>query len=139
MTVLRLFFSPAVLVCLAAGAQAEIKTFTREMRRAIGENQSRDGVRLAAIAVARRLALEEAGVFMRSLTVVRNLELAEDRMMALATGVAQSRVIHEKPFLKDGIFGILVVVEVTVNTDTLEAQIKKQLGDRRHLAKLVAT
>jgi len=63
------------------------KTFTKEMRRIIGENQSRDDARAAAFAEAKRLALEEAGTFLLSLTVVKNYQIARDEIIALTSGV----------------------------------------------------
>ena len=123
----------------AGGAQAEVKTFSREMRRVIGENQSRDDARAAAVAEAKRQALEEAGTYLETLTVVRNFQVARDDMLALAAGVTRSRVVEEEPFLDGDAFGIRVVVAVSVDTATLDERIKKLLADRRHLADLKAS
>ena len=129
---------PALPPALSNGAWAAEKTFTKEMRRIIGENQSRDGARAAAFAEAKRLALEEAGAFLLSLTVVKNYQIASDEIIALTSGVTRTRLVREKAFVENDAFGILVVVVVVVNTGTLEASIKKLLADREHLARYQA-
>ena len=130
-----LAFLPVLPSALPNSAWAAEKTFTKEMRRIIGENQSRDGARTAAFAEAKRLALEEAGAFLQSLTVVRNYQIAKDEIIALTSGVTSTRVAKEKAFVENDAFGIQVVVVVVVNTSTLEAGIKKLLADREHLAR----
>ena len=130
--ILLLFLLAAIFA--AGGALGEVKTFSREMRRVIGENQSRDDARAAAVAEAKRQALEEAGTYLETLTVVKNFQVARDDMLALAAGVTRSRVVVEEPFLEGSAFGIRVVVAVSVDTATLDERIKKLLADRRHLA-----
>ena len=130
--------SPALSNGAGAAGNSSEKTFTKEMRRIIGENQSRDDARTAAFAEAKRLALEEAGIFLLSLTVVKNYQIARDEIIALTSGVTKTRLVKEKAFVENNAFGILVVVVVVVNTGTLEASIKKLLADREHLARYQA-
>ena len=118
------------LFVLASQAPAETKTVRKEVRQVFGGSQSPDDARVAAMARAKREALEEAGTYLESLTVVRNAELARDDITALASGVLQAKIVEEEPFVEGGAFGIRIVAEVRVDTSGLEERAKALLRDR---------
>jgi tetratricopeptide (TPR) repeat protein len=129
----------AALICaLARPAQAEVRSFRKQVTQVMGSAMSEDDARTTAIALAKREALEEAGTYLESISVVRNANLERDEILALSSGVLSTEVINEQPFLENGVFGIRVVAEVQVDTAVLDKRIQKQLADRQGLAQLKA-
>lgn len=127
----------ALLSCAWTNASAgEVRTFRKEIRQVMGSAISQDDARIAAIARAKREALEEAGTYLESFSVVHNAILEQDEILALSSGVLKAVIVEEQPFLEAGVFGILVVAEVRVDPSVLDARIAKLLADRKHLAQL---
>ncbi|MBI5234032.1 MAG: hypothetical protein HY880_06735 [Deltaproteobacteria bacterium] len=67
----------AVLLILVAfvftcPAFAEIRTFEKEVEEIVGRDQSQEQVEAFALQKAKRLAVEEAGTYISSFTVVQN-------------------------------------------------------------------
>lgn len=114
-------------------AIAQVQTFRKEVRQVMGSAQSLDDARTAAIAKAKRDALEEAGTWLESRTEVRNLELARDDVTTLAGGIAQTRVLEEQPFVEGDAVGLRVVAEVRVDTSGLAERVRRLLADRERL------
>ena len=59
-----------VLLVIPCISSAEIKTYTHTVKQPFGGSQSPDDARVAAIAKAKREALEQAGTYLESLTIV---------------------------------------------------------------------
>ncbi|MCH7938943.1 MAG: tetratricopeptide repeat protein [Candidatus Marinimicrobia bacterium] len=128
-------FVGCVLAWPQTGA-AQIQTIRKEVRQIFGGSQSPDNARIAAITRAKREALEEAGTYLESLTIVRDHQVAKDEILALSSGVLKVTVIEEEPFVEGEAFGIRVVAEVQVDLSVLEERVHQLLGDREHLARL---
>lgn len=135
----QLFLSTAIVLggILLASA-AEIRTFRKEIRQVMGSAFSQDEARIAAIARAKREALEAAGTYLETLSVVHNAELEKDEILALSSGVLSSEIVAEEPFLEGGVFGIRVVAVVRVDSSTLDRRIEKLLADNQLLESLNA-
>jgi tetratricopeptide (TPR) repeat protein len=130
-------FRLLAVLCLAvtsATAGADEKVFRKEVRQIVGSSQSQDDARTAAIAKAKRDALEEAGSWLHSETVVKNMKLVRDDVMAISMGITRTRVIDEQPFLEGRAVGIRVVAEVGVDTSGLAERVQKFFADRERLA-----
>ena len=106
------------------------------MKQPFGGSQSPDDARIAAIAKAKREALERAGIYVESLLVVKNAIVEKDEILALTAGVLQAEVVSQKSYLTGDAFGIEVIVKVVVDTAVLEERVKKLLQDRPHLKQL---
>ncbi|MEN6467687.1 MAG: tetratricopeptide repeat protein [Smithella sp.] len=91
------------------------------------------------MAKAKREALEKAGTYIESLTVVQNSKVEKDEILALAAGVLKAEVVSQKNYHTDDAFGMEIVVNVVVDTSLLEDRVKKQLQDRAHLNQLKET
>lgn len=72
---------------------AEIKIFEKELEEIVSNDQSREQVEAFTLQKAKRLAIEEAGTFIQSLTVVQNYQLTKDEVTALSSGVVQAKII----------------------------------------------
>ena len=117
-------------------AFGEIQIITHSVKQSFGGSQSPDDARIAAVAKAKREALELAGTYVESTTVVKNARVAKDEILALAAGVLKAEVVSQKNYTTGDAFGIEVTVRVAVDTSVLEVRLKKVLDDRSHLAEL---
>ena len=112
-------------------AFAEIRTFEKEVEEVVGRDQSQEQVEAFALQKAKRLAVEEAGTFISSLTVVQNFVLAKDEVTALASGVLQSQVLGVPSIvIKAGIIHVTVKAKITVDTAVLDKQIEVFMRDK---------
>ena len=125
-----------VLLLLPVSAVGEIQTITHTVKQSFGGSQSPDDARISAVAKAKREALEKAGTYIESITVVKNLQVDKDEILALAAGVLKAEVVSQKNYASDDAFGLDVVVKVVVDTSVLEERVKKLLQDRTHLEQL---
>jgi tetratricopeptide (TPR) repeat protein len=123
---------------LPTSSFCEIQTITHTVKQPFGGSQSPDDARIAAIAKAKREALERAGIYVESLLVVKNAIVEKDEILALTAGVLQAEVVSQKNYLTGDAFGIEVIVKVVVDTAVLEERVKKLLQDRTHLKQLQA-
>jgi tetratricopeptide (TPR) repeat protein len=130
-----LFFASLV----PASSFGEILTIKHTVKQTFGGGQSPDDARISGIALAKREALEKAGTYIESLTVVQNSKVEKDEILALAAGVLKAEVMSQKNYASDDAFGIEIVVNIVVDTSLLEERVKKQLQDRTHLTQLKDT
>ena len=121
------------LAALTSTALAEEKTFRKEVRQIVGSSQSQDDARQAAIAKAKRDALEEAGTWVQSVSEVKNMKLVRDDVMAISMGVTRTRIVDEAPFLEGRAVGIRVLAEVSVDTTGLAERVQRYFADQERL------
>ncbi len=126
-----LIFSPLSI------AWAEIKVFEKEVEEIVGRDQSQEQVEAFALQKAKRLAVEEAGTYISSLSIVQNFQLVKDEITALASGVTQSQVLGvPSVVLKDGVIHVTVKARITVDTSILDQQIQEIMKEKGNLKKL---
>ena len=119
-------------------AVAEIKTFTKEYTYQASELDSKSSSRLLALEQAKRLLLEELGVYLTSHTEVVDSKLTKDKIISITAGIVSATVLSEKWdgkefWLKAQISAdptivndaIKAIVRDTKKTDELEASNKK--------------
>lgn len=124
-------------VLLAAASlpgHAQERVFRKEVRQIVGTAQSQDDARAAAIAKAKRDALEESGTWLESVSEVKNLKLVRDDIISVTSGITRTRVLEDEPFLEGRAVGIRVVAEVTVDTSGLADRVRELMADRERLA-----
>ncbi|MCH7478088.1 MAG: hypothetical protein IIA14_08300 [SAR324 cluster bacterium] len=124
----------AGVIFLAPYAPAEVKTVRKEVRQVFGASPSPEEARIATVARARREALEKAGAYLEGLTIVRNAQVKPDELLALSSGVLETRIVAEEGFVEGAAFGTRVVAEVRVETAGLEGRVATLLRDRRHFS-----
>jgi len=129
------FISLFCLVLFSTFAFANIETITNTVKQPFGGSQSPDDARIAAIVKAKRKALEIAGTYLESLTIIKNNVLEKDEIIALAAGVLKTEVVSQKNYATEDAFGIIIVAKVDVDTSTLEKRVKAFLEDRSLLKK----
>jgi tetratricopeptide (TPR) repeat protein len=114
---------------------AQIETITSTVRQPFGRSQSPDDARIAAFAKAKREALEQAGTYLESLTIVKDSVLEKDEILALTAGVLKAEVVSQKNYATEDAFGIVIVAKVDIDTNILEERVNKLLKDRTLLKK----
>jgi len=87
------------------------------------------------MAKAKREALERAGTYIESLTVVKDHVVEKDEILALTGGVLEAVIVSQKNYATEDTFGVVVVAKVDVDTSVLEKRVKKLLQDRTLLEK----
>jgi tetratricopeptide (TPR) repeat protein len=117
----------------------EILTVTQTVKQTFGGGQSADDARIYGIAKAKREALEKAGTYIESLTIVKNSQVEKDEILAITAGVLKAEVVSQKNYASDDAFGMEIIVNVIVDTSLLEERVKKQLQDKTHLSQLKDT
>lgn len=125
-----------VLLFVPISAIGEIQTVTHTVKQSFGGSQSPDDARISAVAKAKREALELAGTYVESTTVVKNAQVEKDEILALTAGVLKVEVVSQKNYTAGDAFGIEVTVRVEVDTAILEARLKNILADKPHLEQL---
>ena len=135
---MKLLFSVIIFasLLLPLTAFAEIQTITQTIKQLFGGSQSPDDARTAGIARAKREALEQAGTYIESTTVVKNSQLDSDEIMALTAGVTKAEVIKQMNYIDGDAFGLEITVKVEFDTSVLENSLKRLLEDRNHLKEL---
>jgi hypothetical protein len=138
--ILRKMIFAAVLfiLLLPLSASAEIKEFTKEVEDVVGKDQSQEAKEKYLIERAQRLALEEAGVYISSTTVVTNFQLTEDKVTAMTAGIAKVKMANAMPRVVDNNIYIKVKVVVTVDTNILDKQIESLAKETETMKKLEA-
>jgi len=79
------------------------------------------------------MALEEAGTYVESLTIVKNAMVIKDEILAFTAGVAKTEILEERPLVEGESFGIEVKARVTVDTSILAERIERLREDRKLL------
>ena len=124
---------------LAVPSFAELKVFEKEVEEVVGRDQSQEQVEAFALQKAKRLAVEEAGIYLSSLTVVQNYQLQKDEVTVLASGVTKSQVLGvPSVVVKNGVIHVTVQAKITVDTAVLDQQIKEIMKEKGTLKKLEA-
>ena len=131
----KAFLLSLALILVPVISHAEIKTYTHTVKQSFGGSQSPDDARVSAVHKAKREALEKAGAYLESLTIVKNSMVEKDEILALTAGVLKAEIVSQKNYHTEDAFGIIVVAKVDVDTSILEERIKKLLQDRELLSK----
>lgn len=129
-------FLLSVLVLAPSLACGEIKTITHSVRQVFGGSQSPDDARAAGMARAKREALEMAGTYIRSTTVVKNARVESDEVLAIAAGILEAKIISERNYVTGEAFGIEITMKVDVDTSVLEANVRHVLAEKSYLEQL---
>ncbi|KAF0154129.1 MAG: GRAM domain containing protein [Syntrophaceae bacterium] len=132
---LTLLVFMGIFVCSLAGA--EVKVFEQEVEEAVSRGQSQEQVEAFALQKAKRLAVEEAGTYISSLTVVRNYQLQSDEVTALASGVVQAKIVEGTSVrVENGVVHVKVKARISVDTSILDRQIQDIMKEKGTLKKL---
>ena len=85
-----------ILFIIPALAGAAYRTFPRDYTYHAGEADSKLTSRSVAMEQVKRLLLEEIGTYIETSTEVKNFELTNDQITALAAGIVKLKILDEK-------------------------------------------
>lgn len=127
------------VLLITAPALAEVMTFEKEVEEIVANDQSREQVELFALQKAKRLAVEEAGTYISSLSIVSNAMMQKDEITALASGVVQTKIVGLPAVrLENGVVHVYVKARIQVDTGILDKQVAELLKEKGTLKKLEA-
>lgn len=106
----------AIVFCLAGPAFSEVRTITATGEYRMGDNDTRTDAKRLALLDAKRLALEQAGVYIESITEVKNLDLANEEIRAYTAGIVE--VVEQATRTTMEGEATIVRVDVTTKIDT---------------------
>lgn len=116
-------------------AGGETVTFVQKIDQGFGGSQSADEARASGIAKGKADALEKAGTYVESMTVVEEFVLKKDEVMALAAGVVNTEIVSQKNYGTDNGFGMMLELRVEVDKSILANRLEEIKTDRVLLRK----
>lgn len=118
-------------------AGAEVKIFEKEVEAVVGEGQTKEQVESFALQKAKRLAVEEAGTYISSFSVVQNYQLQKDEVTALASGVVRSVPVGLASVRNaNDVTYVKIKARIEVDTSTLNRQIEVLMKEKGTLKEL---
>ncbi len=140
---MKKYFVTALLLLLSAGlhpsAFAEVKTIEVGSGYVMGDNDSKIMARKIATQEAQRKALEHAGTFVETLTVVKDYKLTKDEIKAYTAGVIETKVLKEEMRGTAEKPEIYINVRCKIDTDVLMQQIEQYRESEELKEQLMAT
>lgn len=115
----KFLFALIVSLLVTATSHAEIQTFTGTDEYTVGETETQADAKERSRLRALRNAQEQAGVYIRSQSRMRDLELVDDEVVTLTAAVLKvvGAPVYKVRVLDDG-KSTLIVTTVTVQIDT---------------------
>jgi predicted Zn-dependent protease len=119
------FWGLAITLLICLPVRAEMKIIEAESTYIMGDNDSKIDARRIAIQEAKRKALELAGTYVESLTVVKNYQLSKDEIKSYTAGILETEVVSEQMRGTTERPEIYIKTRCKADTDVLIAQIGK--------------
>ncbi len=108
----------ALISLIAADpSAAEIKIITATGEYRMGDNDTRTDAKRLALLDAKRLALEQAGTYLESVTEIKNLSIARDELNAYTAGIVEVAELDTKDVLDGATHVIRVQVTAKIDMD----------------------
>jgi hypothetical protein len=114
-------------------AFAEIKVFEKEESAVVGQDQSQNQVEAMLWEQAKISALEEAGTYISTFTVVKNYQLQKDEVTAMAAGILSSKKVGFavfEPIDSGRHVKIKVKFRVDVDTSVLDRRVEDFMKEK---------
>lgn len=116
--------SPLVVILLFVGtAAAEVRTITVTGECRMGDNDTRTDAKRLALLDAKRLALEQAGVYIESIVEVKGYDLTRDEIRSYTAGILEVAELATKDTVEGSIHVVRVDVSVKIDADLVSRQI----------------
>ena len=112
---------------LTTVAFAEIQTFTATHTYILGDHDSKDDARQRCLLEAKRKILEQVGVYIESVSELKNFDLTKDTITTFAAAVMQVKDTKEKVGFENG--HMTLTLTTTAQVDL--AEVRKQLAARQ--------
>ncbi|MDN5941094.1 MAG: tetratricopeptide repeat protein [Nitrospira sp.] len=113
----------ALVFWAAEPALAEVRTITATGEYRMGDNDSRTDAKRLALLDAKRLALEQVGVYIESVTEVKNFDLTKEEIRAYTAGIVEVVEQATRTMLEGDTTVVRVDVKTKIDTDVVARQI----------------
>lgn len=107
----RLSLLLAIGVLSTSLAWAELRTITATGEYRMGDYDTRTD--------AKRLALEQAGTYLESVTAITHFQLSRDELRAYTAGIVEVTELETEDVLEGATHVVRVRVTATINTETV--------------------
>lgn len=104
-------------------AEAEIRAITAIGEYRMGDNDTRIDAKRLALLDAKRLALEQAGTYIESITQIKNFDLTKDEIRAYTAGIVELIEHRTRTTLEGETTVVQVEVTTKIDTDVVAHQI----------------
>ena len=115
----------ALFIIVPSPAMGETKTITSIGEYVMGDGETPLVAEQRAMLKAKRSAIEQAGVWIESLTVIKGEELDTDEIRTLASGITETEVLESRRSIVGNSFNFYVKIRATVTVDGLKDKIKR--------------
>ncbi len=130
-----LLLSFIILLLMGYPVPAEIETIHQKVDQPFAGSQSPDEARVAAVAKAKFEALEKAGTYLESVSVVEKNILTKEEITAIAAGILKTDILSQQNYATDNGFGMILLLNVQVDSDLLQERVRALSDDRTALKK----
>jgi hypothetical protein len=114
----------ALIAVVCCGVLAEQQTYETEGIHRMGSDDSLNQARNAALREAKRLALEQAGTYLNSITQVVNGQVSKDEINSIASGVIKlDKIISEETKFDNGVTSVVIKACFIIDNDDLRKKI----------------
>ena len=119
----RLTLALIVSALMTTSVWAEVRTITAIGEYRMGDNDTRADAKRMALQDAKRLALEQAGTYIESLTEVKNFALSNDEVRAYTAGIVEVTEQEVRSTMEGQQQIVRVDVTCKIDTDVVARQI----------------
>lgn len=106
---------------------AETKVIATEGKFVMGDLDNKQDAKQMALLEAKRAALDAAGTYLTSTSVVKNYTLSEDQISSLAAGIVAVTVLDEQWKMAGEAPVVVVKIQAIIDTENLEEQVQQHL------------
>lgn len=115
------------LAYINASEDSNIKIFSKVIKQYYYDKSSEDIIRLSALRKAQIELSKEAGEYISTNTTLKNSKIITDDIIAISASILKTRVIREVITKKDNKFEMELTIEVKINKNKTQEEIKKIL------------
>src|SRR3989304_2881342 len=113
------------LLFLPLHVSAQTKEIIAEGTYNMGDGETPSVAESRALLQAKRIAVEQAGTYVESYTKVKNLQLTEDEIKVLSSGLMEVEILDKKRTIVGDGFNFWVKIKAKVNPDKIEERAKR--------------
>ena len=115
----------AIFLFLPSSVFAQTKEIVSEGAYNMGDGETPSVAESRALLNAKRIALEQAGTYVASYTKVENMQVTEDEIQVLASGIMEVEILDKKRTVVGDGFRFWVKIKARVNPDNIKEMAKK--------------
>ena len=125
---MRLFFAiviAALFLFYPSHGFTQVKEIVSEGAYNMGDGETPFVAESRALLNAKRIALEQAGTYVASYTKVKNMQITEDEIQVLTSGIMEVEILDKKRTIVGDGFRFWVKIKARVNPDNIKEMAKK--------------